>query len=229
MRITYTQIQSLCWIILWLWCQQDRALAFYHPHLASCRLCLCHITRFSVLLLWEFWHQEVTCGRCACQKDTLWYSVWNQPVLSCVFAIDPCCFEEANKESLLSVCYYASFSRLCLFRWSWVELRRLHLFWVHFWPLRRVYIMNKGGKFHICVDCFSIFNSAYNLNYMKITKIILSCNKPIYLVPLPEVHTYLDNTIIYSPLELFDWCAELVLSEKKKKGIYWIIKDYDNN
>lgn len=76
--------------------------------------------------------------------------------------------------------------------------------------------MNKGGKFHRCVDCFSIFNSEHNLNDMKITKIILSCDKPIYFVPLPEVHTYLDNIIIYGPLELFVRSAELVLSEKKR-------------
>lgn len=99
---------------------------------------------FLLLLLWEIWYWEVMWEMCLSERHPLRFSLF-EITLSCVFSIDPCCFEEASKESLLSVYYY--FSRFCFLDEAADVLRRLHPWLIQFWPLRRVYRMNQDDRF----------------------------------------------------------------------------------
>lgn len=100
-------------------------------------------------------------------------------------------------------------------------LWRLHLCWIQFCPLRRVYRMNEGDKFHRPGKIF-LRLSAFLWSQWYENHTNLSCDNPIYLVPMPEVHMCLDNYRIHRTLEhSVSWigtcwkCAELELAENQ--------------
>lgn len=144
MRIPYTNLISLLNNLVIIGIKEH--LISWHPHFLSYIAFLGHVAQFPNAPAVSF-DTEKRCVGSVLVRDTLWDALYLKPTCLVMCLVET---HAVLKRQARNLCYLTTvlLQDCASLDVTAAVLRRLHLHWIQFCPLRRVYRMSKGDKFH---------------------------------------------------------------------------------